>query len=64
MYSCTLVQYEYIQENAMVFSYMAFVTSKAFKSDPIVLISIFIVFHFRADRLLYVCVMCVVFTFT
>ena len=42
----------------MVFSYMAILTSKAFTSDHLshVLISIFIVFLLRNDRILCVCV--------
>ena len=50
-----------VRENAMVFSHMAILTSKTFTSDQTdhlshVLISIFIVFLLRTDRILCVCV--------
>ena len=51
-----------VRENAMVFSNMGILISKAFTSDHLshVLISIFIVFLLRTDRILCVCVcMCV-----
>ena len=45
-----------VRENAMVFSHMAILTNKAFTSDHLFHVSIFIVFLLRTDRILCVCV--------